>query len=195
MDDQRAKLAADWVQTSPMVNKPPGAPFRADPRRLAGLFCALMALLAAPRAEAHPHVWIDATVTPIFDEAGRFAAIHEKWTFDAAFTEGIGPDLDVNKDGILEDSEIQNVTGGGSLWFVTPNYFTRITIAGRPVGRFPAGAGPETSAVAAPGNSSQISSTPWTSLAPCWMRRWGPTLVGESMGPGTAKTSRPCSRA
>ena len=90
-------------------------------------------LLAAAPAAAHPHVWINATVAPVFDEMGRFTAVHEKWTFDDTFTEGVGPDLDVNKDGILEASEIQNAAAAGVLWFVPAGYFTRVTIAGRQV--------------------------------------------------------------
>ena len=43
--------------------------------------------------------------------------------------------------------------------------------------------------------SSKISSTPSTSLAPCLRRRCVPVLRMLRATPGTAKTSRPCSRA
>jgi ABC-type uncharacterized transport system substrate-binding protein len=113
-----------------MIRAPQGS---ACPRAAAALLAA--AVLGAARAEAHPHVFVDATVAPVFDEAERFTAVHEKWAFDIAFTEGIGPDLDVNKDGVLSQSEIENAGGVGELWFIPYDYFTRITVAGRPVDR------------------------------------------------------------
>lgn len=109
---------------------------RAVAAGIAGVICA--GVWTAP-ASAHPHVFVDATVTPLFDAAHRLSAVHEKWTFDDAFTEGIGPDLDVNKNGLLEDSEIQNATADGELWFVPYSYFTRITVGGQPVNGLSAG--------------------------------------------------------
>jgi tRNA threonylcarbamoyladenosine biosynthesis protein TsaE len=99
----------------------------------APLLAAVALALCVMPADAHPHVFIDATVTPIFDGLGRFAAVHERWTFDQAFTDSILSDLDVNRDGLLEESEIRNAGATGSLWFVPYGYFTRITFAGRPV--------------------------------------------------------------
>jgi len=99
----------------------------------ATLLTAALAMLAAQPTAAHPHVWINATVAPVFDDQGRFAAVREKWTFDDTFTEGVGPDLDVNKDGILEASEIQDAAALGVLWFVPAGYFTRVNFGGEPV--------------------------------------------------------------
>src|SRR5690606_9456015 len=44
------------------------------------------------------------------------------------------------------------------------------------------------------GNSSRMSCTPVTHLAPCWISRLVPALFSDVTGPGTANTSRPCSR-
>jgi ABC-type uncharacterized transport system substrate-binding protein len=91
-------------------------------------------LVSVASAAAHPHVWIDTTVAPIFDEMGRFVAVHEKWTLDEAYTESVLPEIDVSKDGILQDGELQNALRNG-LWWIGYTFMTRITVAGRPVER------------------------------------------------------------
>jgi ABC-type uncharacterized transport system substrate-binding protein len=108
-----------------------GASCRPAFRAVLALLSAGVTFLSAGQADAHPHVWIDVTVAPVFDGMGRLTAVHEKWTFDEPYTESIGPDLDVNKDGMLSDIEVQNAAKVGVLWFVPPGYFTRITAAGR----------------------------------------------------------------
>lgn len=45
------------------------------------------------------------------------------------------------------------------------------------------------------GNSSKMSLALVTSFAPCLIKLCGPALNDEKIGPGTAKTSRPCSKA
>jgi ABC-type uncharacterized transport system substrate-binding protein len=101
-----------------------------------GQICAGLGLVlvgAAPAA-AHPHVWIDTVVAPVFDEMGRFVAVHEKWTLDQPYTESVLPEIDVSKDGILQDGELQNSLRN-ALWWVAYTFMTRITVAGRPVAR------------------------------------------------------------
>jgi len=48
---------------------------------------------ASPRAQAHPHAWIDVRSTVVLDDAGRAAAIEQEWVFDelysAALIEGV----------------------------------------------------------------------------------------------------------
>lgn len=45
----------------------------------------LVALLA-PRAQAHPHSWIDIEVDVLFDAAGRVRALKQGWIFDETYT-------------------------------------------------------------------------------------------------------------
>lgn len=56
---------------------------------------ALVALLARP-ALAHPHVWVAARATVLFDKEGRIAGIRNDWTFDEMYsafaTQGLGQD-------------------------------------------------------------------------------------------------------
>jgi ABC-type uncharacterized transport system substrate-binding protein len=96
---------------------------------------ALTALLsAAPRADAHPHVWIDVTVAPVFDSEGRFAGVYEKWALDSTYTESVLPELDIGKDGIIQDSDLA-VAGPKALWWIDSAYMTRITLGGQDVAR------------------------------------------------------------
>ncbi len=45
------------------------------------------AVLTAPAiAQAHPHAWIDVTVTLVFDGGGRVTALRQTWLFDAGYT-------------------------------------------------------------------------------------------------------------
>lgn len=86
-----------------------------------------------PPATAHPHVFITAKVTPIFDAEGRFAAVHEHWSFDQDVT---GPALNRPvRDGRLEAADVAAaMSGGGPLaWIRRHAYLTRLTIAGRQV--------------------------------------------------------------
>jgi ABC-type uncharacterized transport system substrate-binding protein len=95
---------------------------------------AAAAVLSVVPAQAHPHVWIDATVAPIFDETGRLAAVREKWLLDVAYTETVLPELDVSKDGMIQETELQNALRT-ALWWIGSSYMTRITVGGRPVER------------------------------------------------------------
>lgn len=54
--------------------------------RLAGALAVAAALLCPPAAQAHPHMWIDASADFEFDDAGRLAAVRQTWLFDEMFT-------------------------------------------------------------------------------------------------------------
>ncbi len=55
----------------------------------------LLALAARP-ARAHPHVWVAARATVLFDKEGRIAGVRNDWTFDEMYsafaTQGLGKD-------------------------------------------------------------------------------------------------------
>lgn len=95
---------------------------RAVALRLAGLFLVLLGLVQP--AQAHPHIFIDAKVDVVFDDAGRIAALRHEWTFDTAFSVWMVQGLDTNGDGTVSPEEMQgladeNMTGLADYGFYT----------------------------------------------------------------------------
>lgn len=75
-------------------------------------------MLAAGQAAAHPHMFIDAGVTVLFDGQGRATAVRIEWRYDEFFTlsyladEGYDPDFD----GILTAEEEARLVGFDARW-------------------------------------------------------------------------------
>jgi nickel/cobalt exporter len=66
------------------------------------------ALLATPAA-AHPHIFIDAKATVVFDESGAVTEIRNEWSFDEAFSAWSIEGLDANGDGTVSREEQQDL--------------------------------------------------------------------------------------
>ncbi len=103
-----------------MVYRQPGALMRLIPPTvfLAGL------LLAPAPALAHPHIFIDAKATIVFNDAGELIAIRNTWTFDEGFSVWQTQGLDTNNDGTTSSEEMQeladeNMTGLAEYGFYT----------------------------------------------------------------------------
>ncbi len=91
-------------------------------RKLALAFSATLGLVGA--AEAHPHIFIDAKATIVFNDAGELTEIRNAWTFDEAFSVWQIQGLDTNNDGITSSEEMQeladeNIKGLGEYNFYT----------------------------------------------------------------------------
>ncbi len=79
---------ADSVRMAPVWNRIPAraSMTRATDRKVAAAVVAvLLAVGGSGVAEAHPHVWIDYSLTAIFAD-GKVVALREEWRFDDAFT-------------------------------------------------------------------------------------------------------------
>ncbi len=70
----------------------------------ASLALALAAGTAGPGA-AHPHVWVTAETTVLF-EGGSISGFRHTWTFDEFYTAMAIQDLDTNKDGVYSREEL-----------------------------------------------------------------------------------------
>jgi len=103
-------------------------------RRFAVLAAAPVAAaaLAAP-ALAHPHVFPLVKVTALFDDAGRFAGVHEKWSFDYDYSAIAKEQTDTDGNGSVDDAEMAKAWTEGLAWVAHYDYFTRLTVAGRKV--------------------------------------------------------------
>lgn len=75
---------------------------------VAALALVLFAALALP-VEAHPHIFIDAKATIVFDDHGYLKAIRNAWTFDEAFSVWQTQGLDTNGDHIISSAEMQDL--------------------------------------------------------------------------------------
>jgi ABC-type nickel/cobalt efflux system permease component RcnA/ABC-type uncharacterized transport system substrate-binding protein len=56
---------------------------------------------------AHPHIFIDAKVTVVFDDAGDVIGLKSDWTFDQAFSAWVIQGLDTNGDRETSPDELQ----------------------------------------------------------------------------------------
>ncbi len=90
--------------------------------RLAGLFVALFALVQP--AMAHPHIFIDAKVTVVFDDAGRITGLRHTWTFDTAFSVWMVQGLDTNGDNIVSSEEMQQLADENMVGLAEYGFYT-----------------------------------------------------------------------
>ncbi len=88
------------------------------------LASASLVLIGAIPVVAHPHIFIDAQVTIVFDGNGAVSGLRHGWTFDAAFSSWVVQGLDTDGDGITSPEELQeladeNLAGLAEFGFYT----------------------------------------------------------------------------
>lgn len=90
-------------------------------------------LLAASPAAAHPHVFIDYTVTLQFDDAGA-AGVRLSWTFDEMYSSMLFHDYTSRPThGPLSDADIKKLEEGAFKDTADYHYFIDMTLNGKPV--------------------------------------------------------------
>ncbi|MBO9587320.1 DUF1007 family protein [Devosia sp.] len=102
--------------------------------RLAGLVLVLFGLVQP--AMAHPHIFIDAKVAVVFDDAGRIVTLRNSWTFDTAFSVWMVQGLDTNGDGVVSPKEMQELADENMVGLADYGFYT---VAGDGVHFTPAG--------------------------------------------------------
>lgn len=91
------------------------------PAALAGL--AIACLCASP-ALAHPHIFIDAKATILFNDAGELIGIRHSWTFDEAFSVWQTQGLDTNEDGVTSSEEMQELADENMAGLAEYGFYT-----------------------------------------------------------------------
>jgi len=90
-------------------------------------------------AKAHPHVFVDARTSFIFNDAARLKTLRISWTYDAFTTLVLFETLQLDKDGngMLSEADISSVIEGETVW--PPGYKgdVYLDVSGRdyPLGR------------------------------------------------------------
>ncbi|THB66366.1 MAG: DUF1007 family protein [Desulfovibrio sp.] len=88
------------------------------------------ALLLAPyTASAHPHVFLEAEVTFVFDDEG-LAGIRHRWVFDEMFTATILDIVDLNRNGTIDPDEVSVTQQEAFSNLENYDYFMAIHING-----------------------------------------------------------------
>ena len=101
----------------------PGALGGSSNLRLPLPLLGLLLGLATPAA-AHPHIFIDATVTVVFDDSGAVIGIRNSWTFDEAFSVWQIQGLDANNDGTTSPEEMQDLADENMVGLAEYQFYT-----------------------------------------------------------------------
>jgi ABC-type uncharacterized transport system substrate-binding protein len=81
-------------------------------------------------AISHPHVFVDAELTIVFDGQG-LAGFRQRWVFDEMFSSTMLSNFDKNNDHSLDVHEVEEIKKGGFSNLRNYGYFTHILIDGK----------------------------------------------------------------
>jgi ABC-type uncharacterized transport system substrate-binding protein len=93
------------------------------------LVAALIFVCLSSDGISHPHVFVDAELTIVFDGQG-LAGFRQRWVFDEMFSGTMLSNFDKNKDHVLDVDEIGEIKKGGFNNLRNYGYFTHILIDG-----------------------------------------------------------------
>ena len=96
------------------------------------LLAAVLTVPAGRESAAHPHVWIDAVVSPRF-EKGAVVALDITWRFDAFYSSVASEDFDSNGNGTLDPEELEALAQVSLTSLADYSYFTYVYLDGAPI--------------------------------------------------------------
>lgn len=96
------------------------------------LFMAVIAVFGLSNAaSAHPHVFVSAKASVVFNSEGEMTGVRHSWTFDKPYSAYIIQGLDTNNDGILSEEELAPLAKENTEGLVEFDYFTALKINGK----------------------------------------------------------------
>jgi ABC-type uncharacterized transport system substrate-binding protein len=98
------------------------------------LALAVSLLGLARRAEAHPHVFIDARAELVFDDKAQLTAIRHVWRFDEAFSAFATQGMATNDDGLITRETLQPLAKVNIDSLKDYDYFSYLRIGGKRYG-------------------------------------------------------------
>ena len=96
------------------------------------LLTAVFFILSCNVATAHPHVFVDCTVTLVFDKE-KLVAVSQQWKFGELFSSTLLEDFDVDKNGQFTGDEIKELKDGAFDNLKEYGYFNHIRVNGEKV--------------------------------------------------------------
>ena len=87
-------------------------------------------LASVGNAYAHPHVWVDAITTFVFDDSRRVVEIRHLWRFDEFFGSFVREEFDQDRNGRFDGGEIARVRADGFQALEEFGYFTTVRVDG-----------------------------------------------------------------
>jgi ABC-type uncharacterized transport system substrate-binding protein len=91
---------------------------------------AMLCAVGSWRAQAHPHVWITAETTVLY-ENGTFTGLRHRWTFDELYSAMETEGLDKNNDGKLDREELSELASFYVTGLKEYSYFTYPALGGQ----------------------------------------------------------------
>jgi ABC-type uncharacterized transport system substrate-binding protein len=101
--------------------------------RAVGLTALLAFLGAATAARAHPHVFVEHTITVVVGSDG-LEGVRFTWAFDEMFSSMIVLTFDTDKDRTFSAAEVKTIEGKHFGNLKDFNYFVQLRVNDRPVG-------------------------------------------------------------
>ncbi|WP_042954754.1 DUF1007 family protein [Rhizobium leguminosarum] len=93
-----------------------------------------LAVASAPTgAEAHPHIFVDAKFEAVAGGDGSLVELRDTWRFDEVFSSSVLLDYDKNRNNTLDPAEIAAVAKTVRESLGEYNYYTNVTINGKPL--------------------------------------------------------------
>lgn len=99
-------------------------------RMLRGLAPLPLLMLLPCTALAHPHIYVECQLIFIFDQNG-LAGIRQQWVFDELFTATILDLGDVNRNGLIDEDEVETTRREAFVNLRNFHYFTAVKIDGQ----------------------------------------------------------------